>query len=50
MLSILVAVCFSMVCYNITVLRADVLERQWKWMYACGGLFVIDLAMFLVFY
>ncbi len=31
-----VALCLSMVCCGTSSLPADILEDDWRWMYACG--------------
>lgn len=34
--AILIAVCLSAVCYNVSSLPSDILDGQWKWLYGCG--------------
>ena len=44
-----VALCLSMVCCGTSSLPADILEDDWRWMYACG---IFSLAAFtlLIFF
>ena len=38
-----VALCLSVVCCGTSSLPADILEDDWRWMYACG---IFSLAAF----
>ena len=48
--AILIAVCLSAVCYNVSSLPSDILDGQWKWLYGCGIWFTMGMVIYIILF
>lgn len=49
MVGIWVAMCLSVVCYDVASLPPDVLEGEWEWMYLCYAVSFVGFAVLIAF-
>ena len=48
--AILIAVCLSAVCYNVSSLPSDILDGQWIWLYGCGIWFTMGMVIYIILF
>lgn len=47
-ISMFILICLSVSCLNVDSLPADILEGEWKWMYACYPISLIGFAVLIL--